>query len=112
MFPPRRRCIPAPGSGLHQCAVCHAECVVPVTWETVDEQHWHMVLRCGACGTYRDVTVSDDVARAFERDLDRGASEIRRALQRLDRDHMVVQADAFAIALQRDLIDAADFAPR
>ena len=110
MFPPRRSCTPAPGSGLHQCAVCHAECVVPVMWESVDEKHWHMVLRCGACGTYREVTVGDDVARAFERDLDRGTTEIRAALQKVDRDRMVIQADAFAIALQRDLIDAADFA--
>jgi hypothetical protein len=81
-------------------------------WESVHEEHWHMVLRCGACGTYREVTVGDDVARAFERDLDRGMSEIRAALQRIDRDRMVIQADAFAIALQRDLIDAADFARR
>ena len=92
--------------------MCHAECVVPVMWESADERHWHMLLRCGACGTYRDVTVADDAAHAFERDLDRGTSEIRSALRRLDRDRMVVQADAFAVALQRDLIDAADFAPR
>src|SRR5215217_8242877 len=90
---------PAPGSGLHQCALCHAECVVPVWWESVDDDRWHMLLRCGACGTYRDVTAGDDVAQAYERDIERGARQIRAALERMDRDRMAVQADAFAAAL-------------
>ena len=101
---------PAPGSGLHQCALCHAECVVPVWWESVGGDRWHMLLRCGACGTYRDVTVPDDVAHMYERDIERGTSEIRAALDRLDRERMAVQTDAFVAALQRDLIDAGDFA--
>jgi hypothetical protein len=101
---------PAPGSGLHQCAVCHAECVVPVWWESFGDDRWHMLLRCGACGTFRDVIAADDVAHAYERDIDRGTREIRAALDRMDRDRMSVQADAFAAALQRDLIDAGDFA--
>jgi hypothetical protein len=101
---------PAPGSGLHQCALCHAECVVPVWWESVDDHRWHMLLRCGACGTYRDVTAGDDVAHAYERDIERGTREIRAALERMDRDRMEVQAIAFVAALQCDLIDAEDFA--
>ena len=100
----------APGSGLHQCALCHAEAVVPVWWESVGDDRWHMLLRCGACGTFRDVTVGDDVAHAYERDIERGTREIRAELERLDRDRMEVQAVAFAEALQRDLIDAGDFA--
>src|SRR5215210_2715567 len=64
VFAPRKT--PAPGSGLHQCALCRAECVVPVWWESVDDERWHMLLRCGACDTYRDLTVTNGVARAFE----------------------------------------------
>jgi hypothetical protein len=101
---------PAPGSGLHQCAVCHADCVVPVWWESVDDDRWHMLLRCGACGTFRDVTAVDSVAQAYERDIERGAREIRTALDRMDRDRMSDQAEAFVAALRRDLIDAGDFA--
>jgi hypothetical protein len=101
---------PAPGSGLHQCAFCRADSVVPVWWEDLDDERWHMLLRCGECGTYRDVVATDDVALAFERDLERGAAEIRAALARIDRARMATQADAFIAALRRDLIDAGDFA--
>ena len=71
-----------------------------------------MLLRCGACDTYRDVTAADDVARAYDRDLERGMRAIRVELERMDRERMTDQADAFVVALQRDLIDAADFAGR
>ena len=85
---------------------------MPVWWESVDDERWHMLLRCGACGTFRDVIAVDAVAHAYERDIDRGMREIGAALVRLDRDRMAAQADAFAAALQRDLIDAGDFAAR
>jgi hypothetical protein len=101
---------PAPGSGLHQCAVCREECVVPVWWDSAGDEQWHLLLRCGACGTYRDVTAPDSVALAFERDIERGMKEIRAALDRMDRERMSDQADAFVAALNRDLIDAGDFA--
>jgi hypothetical protein len=104
---------PAPGSGLHQCAVCRAECVVPVWWESLaDEQGWHMLLRCGACATFRDVSVPNEVAQAYERDLRRGTAEIRDAVERMDRERMALETDAFITALRRDLIDAGDFAGR
>jgi hypothetical protein len=101
---------PPPGSGLHLCALCHADCVVPVWWESEGDDRWRMLLRCGACDTYRDVIAPDDVADAYDRDLARGMREIRIALERLDRERMADQTDAFVAALQRDLIDAGDFA--
>jgi len=107
-----RSATPPPGSGLHQCALCHADCVVPVWWESVGEDRWHMLLRCGACDTYRELTARDDVARAYERDLGHGLREIRARLEKMDRDRMADQTAAFVAALQRDLIDAGDFAGR
>ena len=85
---------------------------MPVWWESADDDHWHMLLRCGACDTYREVTAPDDVARAYERDLAHGMHEIRLEVEEMDRKRMAHQAEAFAAALQRDLIDAADFAVR
>jgi hypothetical protein len=107
-----RRPSPPPGSGLHQCALCRADCVVPIWWESVDGDRWHLVLRCGECQTLRDVVAVNDVAEALERDIGRGMATIRAALDRIDRERMAEQAAVFVAALRRDLIDAADFAPR
>jgi hypothetical protein len=103
---------PSPGSGLHLCRVCHDDYVVPVWWDEVDDERWHMLLRCAQCETYRDVVVAEDVAKAYERDLQRGMAEISAALDRSDRARMAAELQVFVAALERDLIDAADFAPR
>ena len=103
---------PPPGSGLHQCRICHDDYVVPVWWEEVDDEHWHMLLRCAQCETYRDVTVGNDVAAAYERDLQRGIAEIAATLKRIDREQMLAELPVLIAALERDLIDADDFAPR
>jgi hypothetical protein len=91
--------------------MCHDDYVVPVWWEAVDDERWHMLLRCAQCETYRDVVVSDDVAKAYERDLQRGTGEIAAALNQIERERMVAELQIFAAALEHDLIDAADFAP-
>jgi hypothetical protein len=103
---------PSPGSGLHQCRVCHDDYVVPVWCEEVDDEHWHMLLRCAQCDTYRDVVVNNDVAKVYERDLERGTAEIAATLERSDRARMAAEVHDFIAALERDLIDAADFAVR
>ena len=103
---------PAPGSGLHQCAFCHDDYVIPVSWEYVEEEGWHMLLRCGQCETYRVVVVGDETAHAFERDLERGAAKIRANLAEMDGARMAVQVASFIVALERDLIGAEDFAVR
>jgi hypothetical protein len=101
---------PSPGSGLHLCCLCHADCVVPVTWDEVDDQHWRMLLRCAECETYRRVVVGNDVARRYEADLQRGMDEIASTLERSERRRMVEEVGTLIQALRRDLIDAADFA--
>ena len=101
---------PSPGSGLHLCCLCHADCVVPVTWDEVDDLHWRMVLRCAECETYRRVVVGNDVARRYEVDLQRGMDEIAATLERSDRVRMIEEVGTLIQALRRDLIDATDFA--
>ena len=64
------------------------------------------------CETYRDVVVTNDLAKRYELDVERGRAEIASTLKRLDRLHMIALLDSFITALERDLIDAADFAPR
>src|SRR5215211_948323 len=101
---------PPPGTGLHQCAVCHADFVVPITVEAVDDVHWHVLLRCGECQTYRDAVITNDVAARYERDLDRGIATIAVAYERLERERMAEDVEVLIAAFRRDLIDAADFA--
>jgi hypothetical protein len=104
----RRRRHP-PGAGLHECPLCHDDFVVPVRAEPLELGRWDLRLRCGECGTYRDVVVSDGVAKRYELDLERGMSEIAAALTRQDRDRMAAEARVFIAALEHDLIDAVDF---
>jgi hypothetical protein len=69
-----------------------------------------MSLRCGECGHDRQVVVTDEVASRYEDDLREAAHAIARTLFEEDRKRLEREAEAFAAALDRDLIDAADFA--
>ena len=101
---------PPPGSGLHQCCLCHADYVVPVWWEEVDDAQWHMLLRCAQCEHSREVTVSNAEAERFDEALDSRADPIARAARKLDLERMAATVETLIIALQRDLIGPADFA--
>ena len=102
-----RRHQPPPGSGLHQCLLCHGDLVVPVAVEALDDDRWDLRLRCGQCGTYRDVVVS---AKRYDLDLNRGLEEIAGALRQQDHERMTAEARVFIAALEHDLIDGGDFA--
>ena len=106
-----RRHQPPPDSGLHQCLICRDDSVVPVHAEALDLGRWEMRLRCGQCETFRDVIVSDGVAKRYDLDLAHGMAEIAAALAREDRDRMAAEAHVFIAALENDLIDAGDFGP-
>jgi hypothetical protein len=86
--------------------------VVPAWCEEVDDERWHMLLRCAQCETFRDVVVGNDVAEAYSRELARGMATIEAAVKRSDRERMTAEVRLFIVALERDLIDAGDFAPR
>ena len=105
-----RRSTSLPGSGLHVCSDCHADSVHPVEWCEADAEHWWMRLRCGSCFCEREVTVPDAVAQRFGRDLDAAEEEIGRAAAALDQERMEREVEALTAALERDLIDADDFA--
>jgi hypothetical protein len=68
-----------------------------------------MLLRCGECGTWRDAIAPRGAARDLDRALEEGLQQISDALDQLDRERMEAQAEAFIAALERDLLDAADF---
>jgi hypothetical protein len=53
--------------------------------------------------------VSDDVAKRYESDLQRGMVEIAAALERHDHERMTAEAEVFIAALEHDIVDAEDF---
>jgi DNA-directed RNA polymerase subunit RPC12/RpoP len=114
----RRRRAPAaggspayPGSGLHVCAECRSDFVHALERHREGDARWLMLLRCGRCGSRREVIVSDDLVLRFDADVARGLAVIAGAPTTLDHERMAEQADTFAAALQLDLIDAGDFRP-
>ena len=74
------------------------------------EWHWAIALRCGDCGRWSELVTTNEAAAMVEVALARDFDEMAAAAQRLDLERMAVQVEAFVTALDRDLIDAADFA--
>jgi hypothetical protein len=114
---PRRqnlRPTPAPAPeqapALEICAACGADFVNPVEWSAVEDHSWWMLLRCAECEVMREVVVPNAEAQRFDEALDRRADPIASALHRIDVDRMKAWVESVTVALQRDLIDAADFA--
>ena len=99
-----------PDAGLENCPACGRDFVQPVSWEPAGETHWWMFLRCGECGMSREVAVSNADADRFERALHARASVLASQVRILENERMAAEIDAFAPALQQDVIDADFFA--
>jgi hypothetical protein len=109
---PQRSSGDAAPARLIVCVECGAHVVNPVDWHENSDSDWWVRLRCGACGCTRTGVISDADAQRLERDLAPGLRVIEATVAQLDRERMRSEADAFIEALERDLIDAADFARR
>ena len=90
--------------------MCGRDFVQPVDWEPVGEERWWMFLRCAECGISREVVVTNAEADRYERQLHTRASVLSTALRRLEGERMAAEVDTFVAALDRDLIEPADFA--
>ena len=101
---------PDPELHLESCAMCKADFVNPVDWEPVGETQWWMLLRCGACDTWREVTVTNEIAARFDLELDRRLDVVARTLEKLDHKRMIAEAETMIQMLRHGLVDAADFA--
>ena len=99
-----------PSAASHYCRDCWRSMVCPIAWETDGEEHWLMELRCGECGAWREVRVTNAEAKEFDYTLGRHTTQIRRALARIDRERMEAELEVLVGALEHDLIDPADFA--
>jgi hypothetical protein len=109
---PRRAPREKPEERLELCGMCGRDFVSPVAWEPVGSEHWRLLLRCGECETWRDVTVPNAVVQRYDIEQQRRTDGLTALLDRMDRERMLDQAEAMTIALELGLIDAADFATR
>jgi hypothetical protein len=94
---------------LDLCPKCDESFVYPVTWTESGPADWWLLLRCGACGAWRDVVASNRVVAAFDRILDEEMDVIRAAAERLARESLSAQVETLSTALRLDLLGADDF---
>jgi hypothetical protein len=97
-------------TGLQECPACRRDMVCPLRWQRLSRGRWAIALRCGECGLARDFDASNAQAAALYETFDRQQRTMERELWRLDAARMAEEVAAFIDALDRDLIDPADFA--
>ena len=101
--------LPAP-SALHVCPRCRGDFVFPVDWEATSQKEWRMTVRCGECDDERELVVPNAEAARFDEVLHRQQAAIACAAERLDRERMASEVEAFVSALAADLVGPDDFA--
>ena len=92
------------------CPVCGSDRICPIDWETAGDDHWWLLMHCGECLAWVQATVGNEQAAALDVELNRQHAEIARPLQALEMERMAMDVEAFAGALEHDLVDAEDFA--
>jgi hypothetical protein len=100
-----------PEALLTLCRACGCDLVNPMDWYEQDEWTWYVLLRCGECLHSREVILTDEQAKQFDRELLPGIRAIERVVDELDRERMRREVEIFAVALARDLVTASDFTP-
>ncbi len=104
------RAEPIPRADAAVCDDCGSDAVglAACTEHTAGE--WRVLLRCGRCGKWQALVINQAAADRLDAALDAGLWAIAGDLEALDRQRMAAQVEAFAVAMDRDLIDPEDFA--
>ncbi|MDX6688115.1 MAG: hypothetical protein QOF86_4243 [Baekduia sp.] len=77
-----------PAPGLHVCLCCGAPFVCPVEWHALGGGEVWILLRCGQCQTWREVTATTPMAERFSAAFELAQSEIRAELRQLARQRL------------------------
>ena len=93
---------------MHVCPDCDSRLVHPTDWDQAGER-WEVRLRCPDCEWNGGGVFTQDEVDYFDRELDRGCSQILEDLKRMVRANMQEEADRFASALAADQILPEDF---
>ncbi|HEX6652027.1 MAG TPA: hypothetical protein VF072_04735 [Thermoleophilaceae bacterium] len=105
----RGRRLAASTGRLDLCGACGEPFVCPVTWAESGPADWWLLLRCGSCGTSREVVATNAAVAEYDSQLDEGMKVINAAAERLAREALAAEADALGTALGMDLLGADDF---
>jgi hypothetical protein len=103
---------PARGEELHVCTSCASKLMHPVDWQELVPGRWSLLLRCPNCAIRRKGVFGTAAIERLDDELDRAASELLSDLKRITHRNMAEETELLVRALELDLIDAADFAPR
>jgi hypothetical protein len=106
--PPRQNQVAEPA--LHRCPDCGSALVQPIWWEQAEGTSWKVWRRCPECEWSGRGSHSAAEIDEFDEHLDLGSHELARELRELEHANMTAMAEAFVVALARDLIGADDFA--
>jgi hypothetical protein len=105
----RGRQLAASTGRLDLCGACGEPFVCPVRWSERGPADWWLLLRCGECGSSREVVASNATVAEYDNQLDEGMRVINATAERLARDALEAEADVLGTALGLDLLDADDF---
>jgi hypothetical protein len=94
---------------MHVCPECERPFVQPDDWSEAGPHRWSVELTCPNCDWSGSGIFSDDAVERFDRELDRGTSEILADLERLTRSSMAEYAELFVTALRADQVLPEDF---
>jgi len=97
-------------TGLHVCPECASKLVQPTCWEqTSPRGHWRLWRRCPECEWNGDSVHGEHEIDAYDEELDDGTEALASKLEELELENMARVVEAFATALEADLISAEDF---
>jgi hypothetical protein len=81
----RRRTVRVSTDGLHVCPCCRGAFVCPMEWHALGSGEVWLLLRCGQCETWREVTAPAQVVERFSADFELAQSQIRAAIRDAER---------------------------
>jgi hypothetical protein len=94
---------------LHVCVRCEGEFVQATRWDDPVDGTRLVGLRCAACGHERETTADLTATALFHAAHSNSIEQLAETAERLARERMTAWVESFSGALERDLIDAADF---
>jgi hypothetical protein len=82
----------------------------PVDWEPSGDDFWWIQMRCGECEVWIETVIGNRAAAALDVELDYQQAQMAFAARQWDALRMNAEIETFVAALERDLVDATDFA--